>query len=50
MKMNLKTSVAAPLFAGTAAGASQSITQSQTLIAEHDVDDWLDAVRHISVQ
>ena len=50
MKMNLKTSVAAPLFAGTAAGASQSITQSQTLIAEHDMEHRLAAVRHLSVQ
>jgi len=35
MKINLFTSLAALLFAGTAAGASQSITQSRTLAAEN---------------
>lgn len=38
MKVNLFTSVTALLFAGTAAGASQSITQSRTLTAEHALE------------
>ena len=35
MEINLFTSLAALLFAGTAAGASESVTQSRTLAAEH---------------